>query len=396
MSSDKDILHVDLDAFYAGVEILRRPDLKGKPVVVGGRGPRGVVLSCSYEARSKGVRNGMPGMRARRLCPEAVFVPPDFDAYTSASKRFREVLLSFTPRIEPISLDEAFCDVSGAHRMYGSTPQVAAKIRKRVLDELGLVCSVGGGPSKLVAKLASRACKPDGLLVPDDHLEFLHGLPVEEIWGVGEATASVLRRLGIRSVAELAATPVWVLQQALGDQLGPHLAKLARGEDGREVVAQTESKSVGAEQTFDRDLASPDRLHAEILRLADRVASRLAATGTCGRTVTVKIRLASFATHTRSRTLPSPTQDVWTIFAAARDAFDGFHRGRERVRLLGVSVSGLTPGPAAEQLSFERRPSYARAEQAVVRVRKRFGEDAVRMARLLDEGGTRGKSGPDR
>ena len=379
-----DILHVDLDAFYASVERRRRPDLDGQPLIVGGRGPRGVVLSCSYEARESGVRNGMPGTRARRLCPQAVFVTPDFDAYTQASRGFRAILDSITPAVEPLSLDEAFCDVSGAHALFGSSVEIGRLIRRRVREALGLVCSVGGGPTKLVAKLASRACKPDGLLVCDDPIAFLHPLPVGELWGVGQATADVLRRLGIRTIGDLAETPKWVLEQALGPQLGAHLVALANNRDDRRVEPQVESKSVGAEETFDRDLSSADRIEAEILRLADRVAGRLTASRLAGRTVTLKIRLSDFATHTRSRTLKRPTSDVWTIHGAARAAYRAFPRGRQRVRLLGVSVSGLVSGRVPEQLTLDRQPRYARAEEALVGVRTRFGRDAISLARLLD------------
>ena len=381
-----DILHVDLDAFYASVERMRRPDLEGQPLVVGGRGPRGVVLSCSYEARAVGVRNGMPGTRARRMCPDAVFVPPDFEAYTEASKAFRAILDDVTPAVEPMSLDEAFCDVSGAHVLFGSSAEIGALVRRRVSDELDLICSVGGGPTKLVAKLASRACKPDGMLIVEDPEAFLHPLPIEELWGVGEATATVLRRLGVRTVGELASTPEWVLTQALGPQLGAHLLALAGNRDERRVEPQVDAKSVGAEETFDRDLASEDRIEAEILRLADRVAYRLAKAEMSGRTITLKVRLSDFATHTRSRTLRRPTSDVWTIYSAARESYRGFRRGRQRVRLLGVSASGLVSGPVPEQLTLDRRPSYTQAERAVVSVRKRFGRDAVSLARLIDPG----------
>lgn len=378
-----DILHVDLDAFYASVERLRDPALEGIPLVVGGRGPRGVVLSCSYEARGAGVRNGMPGMRARRLCPGARFVPPDFEAYREASGTFREILESFTPLVEPVSLDEAFCDVSGSHRLYGDSEEIARAIRERVRSELDLVCSVGGGPSKLVAKLASVAAKPDGALVVDDVDGFLRPRPVDDLWGVGEATGSALRRLGIGTIGELADTPAWVLHRALGEGHGEGLGRLARGIDPSPVTPKREAKSVGAEETFDRDLASLDRIGAEILRLSDRVASRLCAQGIAGRTVTLKVRLQGFTTHTRSRTLGEPTNDVWTIHGAARDAWEGFRQGRERVRLLGVTVSGLVDGPLSEQLSLLRRPRYRRAEEALWEVREKFGEDAVRLARLL-------------
>ncbi len=379
-----DILHVDLDAFYASVERRRRPELTGRPLVVGGHAARGVVLSCSYEARAAGVRNGMPAARARRLCPATVFVPPDFAAYQEASGRFRAILDAFTPVVEPISLDEAFCDVAGAHRLYGSSGQIGAAIRERVRSELDLVCSVGGGPSKLVAKVASRHCKPDGLLIVDDPVAFLHPLSVSELWGVGQATADALGRLGIRTIADLAATPASVLRGAIGASAGRSLHDLAHGIDERPVTPAVRAKSVGAEETFDRDLTSEDAIGAEILRLADRVASRLVAQKLTGRTVTLKIRLASFATHTRSRTLSTPTSDVWTIHAAAREAYAAFRRGRQSVRLLGVTVSGFTDGPVTEQLSFDSGPSYAKAEEALEGVRRRFGSEAVRLARLID------------
>jgi DNA polymerase-4 len=211
-----DILHVDLDCFYVAVERRKDPSLRGRPVVVGGAGGRGVVLSCSYEARATGVRNAMPSARARRLCRDAVFVPPDFEAYAEASKAFRAVLDSFTPKVEPISLDEAFCDVSGAHTLYGSSGDIAEAMRASVREELELDASVGGGPTKLVAKVASRTCKPDGVLLVDDPVAFLHPMPVEELWGVGEITAAALRRLGITTIGDLARFPKDVLKQPGG------------------------------------------------------------------------------------------------------------------------------------------------------------------------------------
>jgi DNA polymerase IV len=378
-----DILHVDLDAFYVSVERRRRPELSGRPVIVGGAGGRGVVLSCSYEARAKGVRNGMPSARARRLCRAAVFVPPEFEGYTSASKLFRAVLESFTPKVEPISLDEAFCDVSGAHRMYGSSEEIAHRIRAVVKDELDLVCSIGGGPTKLVSKVASRACKPNGVLVVNDPIAFLHPLPIEDLWGVGDVTAEKLRLLGISTIGELAQMPVGVLRAAVGAASSAHLHAVAWGRDPSPVAPRDENKSVGAEETFETDIDSDEQLEAELLRLSDRVASRLVKASVRARTITVKIRLADFKTHTRSATLPTPTDDVWTIFATAQGSYRGFRRGKRALRLLGVTGSGLTAGEVSEQLSFGRKPAYAEAEKAVSRVRKRFGDAAVRLARLL-------------
>ncbi len=383
MTEHPDILHVDLDAFYVSVERCRDPDLMGVPVVVGGAGDRGVVLSCSYEARAKGVRNGMPSVRARRLCRDAVFVAPRFEAYTTASKRFRELLETFTPTVEPISLDEAFCDVSGAHRLYGTTLDVAEAIRARVRDELELVCSIGGGPTKLVAKIASRACKPDGVLVVDDPVTFLHPRPVSDLWGVGEVTADVLRGLGISTIGELAHMPAGVLRGAVGAAGTAHLGAVAWGKDPSPVEPRDDAKSVGAEETFARDIDTEDAIGAELLRLSDRVASRLVASQLRARTITLKIRLADFETRTRSTTLRTPTKDVWTIFRTVENAYTRFRRGRRALRLLGVSASGLVAGAVTEQLTLEPRPAFADAEVALEQVREKFGKRAVHMARLL-------------
>lgn len=385
MTDSHDILHVDLDAFYASVEAKRRPDLAGRPLIVGGDGRRGVVLSCSYEARAFGVRNGMPSARAKRLCRTAVFVPPDFEPYTAASKVFRRLLKSFTPRVETISLDEAFCDVTGAHRLYGTNEEIAAQIRARVREELDLICSVGGGPTKLVAKVASRACKPDGALVVTDPIAFLHPLPIEDLWGVGQKTADVLRALGARTIGDVANLPNAVLKSALGPASAGHLHAVAWGRDPSPVTSRrADAKSVGAEETFPYDLDDEDAIGAELLRLSDRIASRLVKASVRGRTITVKIRVADFSTFTRSKTIPRATDDLWTIFATAVEAYRGFRRGRRALRLLGVSATNLEEGETSEQLSFDGSPPYAEAEQALARVRDRFGSDALRLARLVE------------
>ncbi len=379
----RDILHVDLDAFYASVERKRRPELAGRSLIVGGDGRRGVVLSASYEARAHGVRNGIPSMRAKRLCPDAVFVAPDFEQYTAASKIFRELLKSFTPRVETISLDEAFCDVSGAHRLYGTNEEIGTLIRARVKEELGLVCSVGGGPTKLVAKVASRTCKPDGLLVVTDPVAFLHPLAIEELWGVGDATATALRSVGATTIGEVAHLPKAVLRSAVGEASAAHLRAVSWGIDPSPVATRGRAKSVGAEETFSRDLDDEDAIGAELLRLSDRIASRLVSSSYHARTITVKIRVADFSTFTRAKTLPVPTDDVWTIFGAARQAYEGFRRGRRTIRLLGVTGSNLEKGQVAEQLSLDGNKAYAEAERALSRVRDRFGKDAVRLGRLV-------------
>lgn len=374
---------MDLDAFYVSVSRRHRPELKGLPVIVGGDGNRGVVLSCSYESRARGVRNGMPSTRAKRLCPGAIFVRPDFESYAAASKSFRALLETFTPAVEPISLDEAFCDVSGAHRLYGSSEEIAARIRARVREDLDLVCSVGGGPTKLVSKIASRACKPDGVLVVTDPIAFLHPLLVEDLWGVGEVTAQALRALGITTVGDLAETPRNVLRSAVGEAGASHLHAVSWGRDPSPVSPRADAKSVGAEETFGSDLDADEAICAELLRLSDRVASRLVDAKLRARTITMKIRLADFDTYTRSTTLAAATDDVWTIYTTARNAYSGFRRGRRSVRLVGVTGSGLVSGPVPEQLTFEGGPRYADAEKAVEGVRGRWGKEAIHFARLL-------------
>ena len=382
---EEPILHVDLDAFYASVEILKDPALAGKPVVVGNPSPRGVVLSASYEARSRGLHSAMPSMRARRLCPDAVFVPPDFSAYQAYSNRFREVLLSFTPVVEPLSLDEAFLDAGGAMLLFNSTREMGERIRTAVQEELGITASVGIGPNKLIAKLASTRAKPDGLLlVPAGGvLGFLHPLPVDALWGIGGKTAEVLRRLGIRTVGELAGTPSSILERVLGEGHSASLAALASGMDTRHVVPFEAPKSVSHEETYSRDLDQPDEILREILALSHRVAARLRADGYRARTVTLKLRLPSFSTLTRSRTIPAPTDVGADLFHIARDLFRALPEGRRRFRLIGLGASGLVPA-GAEQVALVKEGRWQEAERALDRIEKRFGKGTAVPAALLD------------
>ncbi len=378
------ILHVDLDAFYASVEVLKEPSLAGKPVVVGSASPRGVVMSASYQARARGLHAAMPSMRARRLCPDAVFVPPDFDAYRAYSNRFREILLSFTPLVEPISLDEAFLDVSGATALFGPPPAIGATIRRTVRDELGLVCSVGVAPTKFVAKVASTRAKPDGLIVvPAGGVRaFLHPLPAEALWGVGDRTAETLARLGIRTVGDMVRTPVRILEDALGQNQTDHLLDLANGVDPRSVVPFEAPKSLSHEETYQHDLEDRGEVLRELLRLSHRVAARLRADGYRARTVTVKFRLPSFSTLTRSRTLPDATDVATEVFDVARALYDALPTGRRRFRLLGVAGSGLVAAGAG-QVELIRSGSWGEAERAMDQVERRFGAGAAVPASLL-------------
>jgi DNA polymerase-4 len=381
------ILHVDMDAFYASVESRDDRTLAGKPLAVGGAGPRGVVMSASYEARAFGVRSAMPSVRARRLCPDLIFVPPDFERYQAESQRVMAIFTSFTPLVEPISLDEAFLDVTGAVRMFGSPTDIAEQIRERVRSERSLSCSVGVAPNKFLAKLASARAKPDGVLVvPAGGVRaFLDPLPVEHLWGVGEQTALALDRLGARTVSDLLALPDGVLARALGPGPATHLLSLGRGDDERAVVPHEPAKQVSAEETFERDLDADDDVHREILRLAERVAMRLRAGGLTGRTVTLKVRFASFRTVTRSRTLEEPTDSAARLSGVAKDLYERMRLVRPRIRLLGVAASGLAAGAPSEQLQLGERPDrWRHADRAMDTLRKRFGGDAVDRAALAD------------
>lgn len=379
------ILHVDLDAFYASVEVLKDPSLAGKPVVVGSAGPRGVIMSASYQARSRGLHSAMPSVRAKRLCPDAVFVPPDFDSYRAYSNRFREILLSVSPVVEPISLDEAFVDASGGTLLFGSPAEIGARIRSAITEELSLTASVGIGPSKLVAKLASTRAKPDGMLVVPtaEVLAFLHPLPVDALWGIGEKMAETLGRLGIRTIGELARTPAAILERVLGEGQARSLLELAAGRDDRGVVPFEAPKSVSHEETYPRDLDSEADILREILALSHRVAARLRAEGYRARTVTLKLRLPSFSTLTRSRTLPAPTDVGAEIFTVARELLFHLPAGRRRFRLIGIAATGLVSS-GAEQLALAREGRWRDAELALDRVRGRFGNDVALPAVLLD------------
>jgi len=384
------ILHVDMDAFYASVELRGRPELQGTPVIVGGTGSRGVVLSATYEARAYGVRSAMPVTRARRLCPHATMIAPDFGSYTEASRGVMEVFRSVTPLVEPLSLDEAFLDVTGARRRLGRPVAIAELVRGRIADEQGITCSVGVAATKFVAKLASARCKPDGLLVvPTDGLVgFLHPLPVGALWGVGERTEEQLLRLGLKTVGDIANTPVGTLRRALGAAAGPHLHALAWGRDPRRVIPHEPEKSIGAEETFATDIDDPEVVRRELLRLAERTATRLRAAGQLGRTVSIKVRFADFTTITRARTLDIPTDVGREVYDTARALFDALGLQRARLRLVGVRVEGLLPGATAPAQLLLGAPDHGwrEAEQAVDRAALRFGPGAVRPAALVDPG----------
>jgi DNA polymerase-4 len=382
------ILHVDMDAFYASVELITRPELRGRPVIVGAEGGRSVVLSATYEARRDGVHSAMPMSRARRLSPHAVVIPPTPGRYSEVSRGVMEIFRSVTPLVEPLSLDEAFLDVAGAVRRLGSPGAIAQLLRDRVADEQRITCSVGVATTKFVAKLASGRAKPDGLLVVPaaETVPFLHALQVGSLWGVGERTEESLHRLGLTTVADIAHTTVDTLRRALGDAVGTHLHELSWGRDPRPVVADQAEKSIGAEETFATDVDDPVVVRRELLRLSERVAARLRSAGVLGRTVVVKIRFADFATITRSRTLPEHTDVARVIYATAGDLYAALGLDRARLRLVGVRVEGLADAAGGyHQLSLDERPQgWREAERAVDRASARFGAGAVRPASLVD------------
>lgn len=385
------ILHADLDAFYASVETLRDPSLRGRPVIVGGTSGRGVVTSASYEARRYGVRSAMPTAQARRLCPNGVFIQPSFPAYIAKSRQVKEIFDEFSVAVEPLSLDEAFLDLRTARRLWSDPPTAAEALKDRVMRATGLVLSVGVAPNKFLAKLASRMAKPDGVLVVEaDRVEdFLRPLPIGHLWGVGEQTEVVMRRLGLRTIGDVAASPPQVLERALGSH-GAGLAQLAVGRDDRKVVPDQVARSVGAEETFQQDLSEPTQILGAVLKLSDRVASRLRGQGISGRTVSLKVRMPTFETFSRSRTLKCEVDGATGIYGVARELLEKFLESKppsqRKIRLLGVSVGNLCQWPASDQMILDRRPEWGAAELALDRVRLRFGEDALGFGALLEDG----------
>jgi len=381
------ILHADLDSFYASVEVLKDPVLAGRPLLVGGIGPRGVVTSASYEARAYGCRNAMPMARARSLCPQAVALPPDFAAYRRYSRQVSRIFHDVTPLVEPLSLDEAFLDVAGVRRLFGDAVSIARLLRARVAGELGLPLTVGVAASKFLAKLASTRGKPDGLLVvpPSRSLDFLHPLPVAALWGAGQATIAVLARYGLRTVGEVARTPRATLEAALGAAAGAQLHELAWARDPRPVEPYEAAKSIGSEETFAHDIDDPEALAREVLRCATRVGRRLRESGLAGRTVTLKLRYADFKTITRARTLPDPTDVDAEIHRVAAELLRRLRLGRVPVRLVGVTVSNLSDATAPTQLRFgPERPGWEAAVRAADAVRARFGDGALDLASLAE------------
>jgi DNA polymerase IV len=383
-ASTRTILHVDLDAFFAAVEQRDRPELRGKPVIVGGGGPgdRGVVSTASYEARVFGVHSAMPLRTAGRLCPQGVFLPVDGTKYQAVSREVMAVLRTFTPLVEPISIDEAFLDVTGSTSLFGDGEAIGRRIKEGVRDEVGLTISVGVATTKLVAKIASDLRKPDGLVVvpPGTEAEFLAPLEIGRLWGVGAKSAAVLREYGVRTIGDLAALPDDLLVRRFGKH-GASIGERARGLDADPVGGRDAAKSIGHEHTFDVDTSDREVIERTLLGMSEGVAGRLRDSGVRATTVTVKIRDSTFRTITRQRTMPSATDLTEPIYRAALELARPEVRGL-RVRLLGVTASGLA---AREQLSLFATDDARRrrAVEATDAVRHRFGDRAITRARLV-------------
>jgi len=383
VSNEARILHADLDAFYASVEQRDEPRLRGRPVIVGG----GVVLAASYEAKALGIRTAMGGWHARRLCPDAVVVPPRMSAYSEASKAVYRVFEDTTPLVEGLSIDEAFLDVRGLERIAGTPEQIARRLKRRVLDEVGLPITVGVARTKFLAKVASGVAKPDGLLVvpPERELAFLHPLPVERLWGVGEKTGARLRRWGIATVGEVAALAEETLVIMLGVASGRQLHALAHNRDPRPVLPRRRRRSIGAQRALGRRPRSLDEIDTALVGLVDRVTRRMRTARRIGRTVVLRLRFDDFSRVTRSHTLARATAETYTILATARGLLAAAQPAIERqgLTLVGIAVANLeNDRPVQLVLPFER-DRRGPLDEALDAVRERFGPAAITRGVLL-------------
>jgi DNA polymerase-4 len=384
------ILHVDMDAFYASVAELDHPEYKGKALVVGA-GARGVVLSANYEARKFGIRAAMPVGRAKRMAPHAIFIAPEHQRYSEISERVMAIFHSYTPLVEPISLDEAFLDVTGSQKLFGTGREIAAKIREQVEKEEGITCSVGLAQSKFIAKLASQHCKPNGMLEikSDRILEFLHPLPVRAIWGVGPKTAESLERLGLHTVSDIAHTPRATLIRALGESTGASLYELAWGRDYRDVIPDEPEKSIGNEETFSEDLDNPEEILREFLRMTEKATARLRERSLFAKTISIKIKFADFSSLTRSKTVPIAIDNTHDTYEVVKALYLALRNDGARIRLVGVSLSQLQEGAPVQLELGARERGWREADTAIDRAQARFGRGSVRPGRLIrPEGGS--------
>ena len=398
--ADCNILHIDMDAFFASVEVRDRPELIGKQVIVGHTGGRGVVVSATYPARAQGVHSAMPMSRAIRLAPHAVVIEPSMHKYADVSKRVMQIFESMTPVVQPLSIDEAFLDVTGAIKLLGSPLQIAQEIRNAVWEQEHITCSVGIAPTMFIAKLATNQAKPDGIFVvaKDQVLEFLHPLPIRAMWGVGAKTAEQLERLGLTNVRDIANTPVKTLSRVIGQAHAQHLSELAWGRDPRSVTVEQVDHSIGAERTFDSDTDDLVQIGTHIMSLSDTVARKLRAGEVAARTISIKVRFADFTTVTRSKTLADPTDLAQDIYRVAQTLLTSMNLQRIRIRLVGVRAENLVPANDVPlKLQFGNREfGWPEAERVLDRVAAKFGKRMLKQARLVDPESTESNdSGPE-
>lgn len=387
-NESKDIIHIDMDAFYASVEVKDNPSLKGKPVIVGGNRKRGVVSSASYEARKFGVHSAQPIATAARLCPHGVFLPTRMSRYKEVSDLVFEIFHRFTPLVEPLSIDEAFLDVTGSTRLFGSPENIAIDIKKMIVEEIGITASAGVGPSKFIAKIASDLNKPDALtmVAHDQAREFLDPLPIGKLWGVGKATQKALSLLGVKTVGELSSLPADILEKKFGKH-GIHLHLLAKGIDNRDVEPEREVKSIGNEETYAEDILDMEVIKKELLALAIKVAQRLRNEHVKGKTVTLKVKYKDFVQITRSVTLPETIDDGGVIYQSCCDLLKKTGAGKKPIRLLGVTVSLPKSHQDQKQLPlFNEEPVSLKKKNlntAIDRIYEKFGEDKIIPGTLL-------------
>ena len=385
----KAIIHLDMDAFYAAVEVLDNPDLQGKPVIVGGSKERGVVSSASYEARTFGVHSAQPIATAMRLCPQGIFRPVRMWRYKEISRQIFEIFKRFSPLVEPLSLDEAFVDVTGSTRLFGPPEEIAKKIKQQVVAETGLTASAGVAPTKFIAKIASDIQKPDGLtIVPEGKVkEFLGPLPIEKLWGVGERTRKTLAHLGVETIGDLGRVPLELLDRKMGKH-GLHLSLLAQGVDEREVETERQVKSIGHEETYREDILDMAMARRVLLSLATKVAKRLRGHGFVGKTVTLKVKYHDFVQITRSVTLQEPTDDGREIFQSCCDLLSKTEASKRPVRLFGISLSQIDLADKERQLAlFEQRrgaPKRKRLNRALDTISDKYGDEAIVPGTLLE------------
>ena len=381
------ILHVDMDAFYASVAEKDNPKLKGKAVVVGA-GRRGVVSSANYEARKFGIRAAMPVYKAKALAPHAIFISPDMARYEEVSSQVMKIFEEVTPLVEPISLDEAFLDVTGSKRLLGSGRQIADLIRRRVEEQEGITCSVGIAHNKFIAKIASNHCKPNGVLEidPEKVLDFLHPLAAKEIWGVGPKTNEQLMKMGLLTVGDIANTPRSTLIRVLGQASGSSLYELAWGRDYRDVETEQVEKSISASETFDLDLDSQEEILKEFLRLTERGVERMREKGFATNTISIKVRFSDFKTISRSKTVDLPITGTQEIFEVVKNLYLSLNLDRVLIRLVGISLDSLVEDEDVKQLTLgERATGWRQADKAIDRIKGRFGAGSLRPARLVED-----------